>query len=331
MQKKFNIEKINLGIQILRVILCFWVISFHALDAKKINYFLFYITKTKYFHVPCFSFISFFFAYNIFSDLCIIKIKQRLQRLLIPYIIWPLIVIFTNNIFDNKGKISLKDLKIQILLGSQFIIPLWFLFSIIMLTIIFFLLSYIFLNNFLFICQLLMIFSYMAQYSYFHKLFAIYKDNVRFSILGTFSIFPICITGLIIASINIIQILKKYRTKTLFFSYISIYFLFKYDIFTNLGGHKGIMNNLAAISFFFGFYFLPFENINSKLRKAIIKTTSFTQGIYCLQSQMISFSRRFIHFKGTLKGCAMIYLTSFFISLFGNKLLGKTKLKYLFI
>lgn len=331
MRKNCNINKINLGIQILRVILCFWVISFHTLNSRKINYFLFNITKTKFFHVPCFSFISFFFAYNIFSEINIYKVKQRLQRLIIPYIIWPLIFFFTNNIFDNNRKISLNDLKIQFILGSQFMIPLWFLFSTIILTIIFFLLSYIFLDNFLFICHLLMVFSYMAQYSYFHKLFAIYKDNVRFSILGTFSIFPICITGFTIASINFLKILKEYRIKILIFSYISIFFLFKYDIFTNLGGHKGIMNNIAAISFFFGFYFLPFENINSKLRIIIIKATSYTQGIYCLQSQMISFSRRIMYFNGTLKGCFMIYLTSFLMSLLGNKLFGKTKLKYLFI
>ena len=331
MKNKLDNRKINLGIQILRVILCFWVIAFHTLNIKKINYFVFYITKTKFFHVPCFSFISFIFASNIFTDINISKFKQRMQRLLIPYIVWPLIVFINNNIFEKKRTIKLYDLKIQLILGSQFMIPLWFLFSNIILTIIFFLLSYFLMNHFLFICQLLMILSYMAQYSYFHKLFVIYKENVRFPILGSFSIFPICITGFTMASLNIKKILKEYRIKTLIISYLSLYFLFKFDAFINLGGHKGIMNNLAALFFFSGFYFLPFDNLNSNLRMLIIKATSYTQGIYCLQSQIIPFSRRFNYFNGNMKGCIIIYLLGFIISLLGNKLLGKTKLKYLFI
>ena len=331
MKNNIKNKTINLGIQILRVILCFWVISFHSLNSKKINYFLFYITKTRFFHVPCFSFISFFFAFNILSEINIIKVKGRLQRLLIPYIIWPIIVFITNNIFDKKGKISLYNLKIQLILGSQFMIPLWFLFSSIMLTMIFFFLSYTLKKNFLFVCQLLMIFSYMAQYSYFHQYFIIFNDNVRFSLLGTFSIFPICITGFIMASLNILNILREHRIKTLLFSYLSIYFLLKYDVFIDLGGHKGIMNNFAALSFFFGFYLLPFEHINSKLRIIIKSITNYTNGIYCLQSQIIPFSRKLVYFNGTLKGCIMIYLISFIISFIGNKLLHQTKLKYLFI
>ena len=77
-QKNMNVkkEKINLGIELLRMILSFWVLSFHCLEKNKINYFIFYITKTKFYHVPCFSFISFYFSYNVFFDRNSLKLKK---------------------------------------------------------------------------------------------------------------------------------------------------------------------------------------------------------------------------------------------------------------
>ena len=55
-----NKKNINLGIEILRVIFCFWVLCSHCLELKKIDYIIRYIFISKYFHVPCFSFMSFF-------------------------------------------------------------------------------------------------------------------------------------------------------------------------------------------------------------------------------------------------------------------------------
>ena len=79
-----NNYKSNLGIEILRMILCFWVITFHFAGNKN---------KTKYkilntfYHVPTFMLISFYFSYNTFFLNDITKFKKRLERLLIPYII----------------------------------------------------------------------------------------------------------------------------------------------------------------------------------------------------------------------------------------------------
>lgn len=105
--------KINLGIEILRTILCFWVLSFHTLDINKINYFLFHITKKKLYHVPCFSFISFYFSYKIFSEKNIAKLKKRLIRLLFdllfdlePY--FNLIIFLFHSFFVLESLSSLK-------------------------------------------------------------------------------------------------------------------------------------------------------------------------------------------------------------------------------
>jgi fucose 4-O-acetylase-like acetyltransferase len=99
-----NNYKSNLGIEILRMILCFWVITFHfAGNSNKVKY---KILQTFY-HVPTFMLISFYFSYKAFISNDIIKYKMRLERLLIPYIIWPIIFLSISISFDS---INIKKL-----------------------------------------------------------------------------------------------------------------------------------------------------------------------------------------------------------------------------
>lgn len=68
-EEKLNNSKIEkneilLGISILRVLLCFWVIFVHCGKTK--NETLKNILYKRTFHVPTFMFLSFFFSINIF-------------------------------------------------------------------------------------------------------------------------------------------------------------------------------------------------------------------------------------------------------------------------
>ena len=229
----FSKKNINLGIELLRVILCFWVLAFHSLYYTKVNPFLFYIFKTKFFHVPCFSFISFYFTDTVYVNQN--KMKKRLVRLLIPYIFWPIIIFAIHNISGKKITISLHDLKIQLICGYQFLLPLWYLFGIILISILFFILKNLFSKHFLFVIQLISIFSYIFQYSGFHILLDKFKDNIKSPILYTMSIIPLSALGLSFSSLKIVSIIYKNRKITLFFSFLFIYFLFKYDIFVDIG------------------------------------------------------------------------------------------------
>ncbi len=330
LNKILKTKKINLGIEILRMLLCFWVLSFHFLEKNKINYLLFYITKRKFYHVPCFSFISFYFSNKIFFDRNITKFKKRLERLLIPYIIWPLLNFAFNNVLQ-KTKITFHQLKIQIIFGRQFMVPLWYLFSMIILSILYFILSNIFKKCFLSVVELLGIFCYIAQYSNYYKLLDGYNINVKLTILDTLSILPLTIIGLIFALYKIVGIFKANQKKAIFFSYLFIFLIFKYDIFLDLGGYNGVSNIFASIFFFVGFYLLPLENIYPLFRRMIKQITSHTNGIYCIQSKMISILKMNLHLEGTFSSCIIIYIISYFFSFFGTLIFGKTKMKYLFI
>ena len=122
----------NLGIQILRSLLCFWILLNHCLNKnnnKKLCTILF-----KYrMHVPCFILIAFYFSNKIIISRNIINIKKRLERLLIPYFILPIIILIINNILYNYTSFSLfgrilniKDLFYQYLFGRKLIPVFWF-------------------------------------------------------------------------------------------------------------------------------------------------------------------------------------------------------------
>ena len=98
-----NNQIMNLGIEILRMILCFWVISFHYAGVKNVSKYK--ILKT-FFHVPTFMIISFYFNYKALISNDIIKYKNRLERLLIPYIIWPIIFMIISKFSFNYLKIK---------------------------------------------------------------------------------------------------------------------------------------------------------------------------------------------------------------------------------
>ena len=129
-------KSIIFGIEILRMILCFWVITFHY-SGKKIKFK--YKIITHFYHVPTFCFISFYLTYKIFTLKSIIKIKQRFERLIIPYITIPiifLIIKFFSSGFKKNIKNILLDLYVQYITGYHFYIHLWFVQNLIIYTIV---------------------------------------------------------------------------------------------------------------------------------------------------------------------------------------------------
>ena len=77
----------------------------------------------------------------------------------------------------------------------------------------------------------------------------------------------------------------EFRLKSIFFSIIFIFILFKYDIFIYIKGFgkQGLMLNLGSVLFFILFYLLPLEKIKTSNIKLCIKyITNHTGGIYFL-------------------------------------------------
>ena len=100
-------KKLYLGIQILRAFLSFHILVFHCINY--LNYkskILKVILTNVNIDLIIFFIISFYFSYNSLISGEILKIKQRINRLIIPYIIWPILFFsiqnFINNIYGNQ-------------------------------------------------------------------------------------------------------------------------------------------------------------------------------------------------------------------------------------
>ena len=168
------------------------------------------------------------------------------------------------------------------------------------------------------------------QYSNYYYIFDGYKNNAKLTVISTLNMFPLSSFGLIFSTFNLIKFLKTYRKHTLFFSYLILYFLLRYNIFIDLGGFKGILFLFSSSCLFVCFFLLPLDNINQFCQKIIKIITSYTNGIYCLHLRIHYFFVTRFGFRGTFINISMLYIFIYFISLIGNKLIGKTKLKYLF-
>lgn len=142
MKKKTIIEpkNKNLGIELLRFILCLWIVIIHCSKVEKKHQKYFF----KGFHVPTFFMLSFYFYYPILYLKKIDKITSRFQRLYFPYLLWPIFILILNNCMikltslgQYQKKLLLKDYYIQILTGSRYHRVFWFQFIIIFLFLIF--------------------------------------------------------------------------------------------------------------------------------------------------------------------------------------------------
>ena len=239
LEKKID-ENINIGIQLLRMFLCFWVVCDHCLNSNIKN--AYKILFKNRVHVPCFILISFYFSFKSISERNCDKLKKRLERLLIPYIIFPIIILLINNSFLYFFKISIygyiityHDLYIQLIIGRAFISVFWFQFYLIFTTLFFIIISLLFKKYYLLILELIYIISYYLRYSNLHYFFFLqFKSIVQNSVGPFVEVMPTSVSGSIIASLNIFHIIKNYYKRIIFFAVFFLYFIYNFNIIIDL-------------------------------------------------------------------------------------------------
>ena len=284
--------------------------------------------------------LSFYFNYNLFLNREIKKIKQRFRRLLIPYFFWPIIIWILNNIFyfilKIKLKISFKSLIIQYLTGHSLLIVCWFHYNLIFSTLLMIIIEFLFIKDIIFILFFIDISAYFMQYSnYNYILFSKYNNNKKYSFGRFFEIIPFCITGYILASLNIIIYLKKIRIKAIYLNTLILVLIINYNIFNNIEGfyYQGIKLHIISVNIFIFISLIPPDNVkNIYIIKFIKIITNYTSGIYFLHIPIKYYFQNYIQLikKQTLGGCIIIYIICYFICFFGIKFFGKSIIKNLF-
>ena len=326
----FKSTKNNLGIQILRFLLCFWVVIMHCSYVKKEH--KKYLSKG--FHVPTFFLISFFFYYPNIYNKNIDKIISRFQRLLLPYIFWPLIaLIFQKN---NDHEHVLRNILSQILIGAPIHGIFWFQFNLIFLSLFFAIILFVFNTYGSKILAFLGLFCYYLHLSsLIYKLLINYSFAFKNNIGSLLEVMPLSVNGCFLNSINLLFIARKF---SIYFYFILLLILFKYDIFINRPGfrYSNISLNIISSSILFILFgALPIEKIkkNNYIILVIKYLTQFTGGIYYSHIIVRDFLQRysFSFLKRNYTDSLIIYIICFSICFFGNKLFKNSKIKYLFL
>ena len=332
---KFKSTKINLGIQVLRALLCFWVVIIHCSIVKKEHEKYLY----KNFHVPTFFFLSFYFYYPIISTKNIGKIFSRFERLLLPYIFWPLVklIFIIKNIFE---KIQLKNVLIQLLIGSPIHGIFWFQFNLIFVSLIFAIILFAFNKDRIKIMLFIELFCYHLHLSGFiYHILINYTRYFRNNIGSLMELIPLGVNGSILNSINFLIIVKRFTIFYKIFLFYILFILFRYDIFMIKRGFRYSnvsLNIISSFIIFFSFGTISFEKIKEKnyIIMIIQYITQFTGGIYYTHSIVRGFLQKYHIFsviKGKYSYALIIYVICFFICFLGKNLFKNYKLKYLFL
>ena len=287
--KKNGEKPINLGIQLLRMILAFWIVTVHCYFPRP-NKYLILFYKSIRFHAPTFIFISFYLYYNQLVKKNINKITERIIRLFLPYSIWPLLVLLINNfchlLFDFeqfKKKLGIKDYFFQIIIGRRYYSYFWYLNVLLFSSLLFTIISFISKKDFLFIVQLLGLISYKIHLSSFYK-YLNKKYFVDQSIILFIEMMPTAVLGLTFSAEKLIPKMKSKYIKHIIIQISFLFFLCKLNIFKSHGGYlyQAVeMNTFGATNTFIIFCLFPFEYIKQKRIIDIIKHVSnFTGGIF---------------------------------------------------
>ena len=332
--KSIPIKKVNIGIQILRMLCCLVVIGIHCYGYPS------RILQEYIYSMFLFFFISFYFSYNTLSSRKSAKIKERIKRIIIPYVGWPLILYAYNNIDNSRKPYDLKTLYYQILIGAEIYGIFWFLFNLLLLTIFFTLMNYIFKKLAIVILFILCVFVYLFFYSgkTDEQIFNHYKLGIiQHSIRPLFQKFIFVYTGYLFGSFNLINKLYRIRIISIIISFSVIYiFVNYYDyIFSKVSSlYKGLVQEIFVINIFIFFAMLPFDKIDDKYINIILNTlTNYTGGIYYLHVMMAHYFQKFIYVgkRIDLEGCIKIYLYCYVVCFIGNIVFKNHFLKFLFI
>ena len=318
-----KINNINFGIETLRTILSFFILTRHFLKKEFItNYLTRFIFYAQPFYVPLFFLISFYFSFNTFSSRNINKIKLRFTRILIPYVIWPIILWIRNNKsnifrFDFNSNMF-KSIFFQLLIGYDFYAVLWFQFDLIFISIIFSIIIFIFKNHYLKVLNIYGVFCFLINKPYEKKLI-LYNRNGSIKRLDYATIYSL--TGFMLGSISILKLIKPFRYKIflLIFPVIILFYYFK-SFLRIAFWYQILYIDILIICLFLIFAMLPFDLIENQITKRIIThITSFTGGIYYIHYGVREIFSPYINILGVcdLKSCIINYLFCYSICFVG--------------
>ena len=98
---KNNQREFDIGLQILRVIISYFVIISHYYNEFNSTIIFRHIRALFGTHVLVFFILAFYFSYSTIVSSNTSKLCKRIKRLIIPYFLWPIIIWILNKILPK--------------------------------------------------------------------------------------------------------------------------------------------------------------------------------------------------------------------------------------
>ena len=325
-------KTIFLGLQILRMFFSYSIVYYHGLSKRVCGYKYYNnVAEVVAVGLTTFFIMAFYFSYDSFMSKNINKIKDRFKRLLIPYILWPVIMYIEKAIYYYRHgkKIKLFRLLIyQILIGNGLSMILWFNWNLIFVLLFFAIV--IFLNNkymtYIILIGVHIAFNYYS--SYYNKFWGRYNWIIFYPMRPIRNTYKLGLVGFFLSSIKIINKLKVTK-KVLLLFILALLSLILY-INSSIKGHLYIIFSTFLIVVFAA---IPFEKTNIFIFNFIKQITSHTGGIYYTHGYINDLLNTYVWSKYLTKKrytCTKHYFACYLICFIGTKLFSKTNLKYLF-
>ena len=319
-------KSIYFGIQILRIILSFNIVVNHCLNKKHQNKVIYILCiKGISFYVPIFFLISFYFSFKLFKSRDVTKLKERLLRISIPYLVWPIIMWYKYSFFNISSSIEdsnkYRFLFYQLIIGKPYHPVFWFQFCLLFWSIAFIILIFSFKSTynsiFLFI---IIIILFLNQFGYTNKFFQNYNSIISRSVKELFITILYIETGYFFGLLNILDKSLCFKLTIISISSIGA-FLIKSSINTKKL-YTFFIEFISIIVFiFFSFSFFDFIK-NKNFASLIQQLASYTGGIYYLHWEIKHRTLNNLDLikKGNFLSCIFIYLLCFLFCFFSFKI-----------
>ena len=338
MQKDYNI-----GLSVLRAIMCFEVVLFHCWDAENATGIMQIFRWLRTFAVPVFILMSFILVQKTLVEHNKEKIRNRFERLFIPQIGWAIIYLCAYKVldvlFDCQLKVGIADLIWQILTGTSQLNPtMWYQVALILLTLLFLLIILLFKRKYMVVLYLLGAVTIFTQYSGMNMVFSNLRFELRYMIGFSLEMIPIAIAGFAIAYNNILDELCKNKYLTVGFGIFTVGIVATYGVFTEVPGYgyQGISMIVISFALVALFYAMPLLQLPAPILAVIEKATRYTMGIYCMH-RLIATILNVIVTKAKINIsinsfgiCIFIYAICYLLSWLGTRICKKTRLRSLF-
>ena len=337
-------KKIHTGFTILRIWMCFEVIMAHFRKYSVLpnNYVLKLLNIFTVLAVPVFMLLSFFFfdIQSFVKDKD--KRKKRIERLLIPQIVWTILYYVIYYCMDQKWNLflehGLKDFFYQLFLGHSINQTVWFHINLIWLTLLFY---YIFRKhekNAIMITIWLGVLALIFQYSNINgNLFTSYitlpkwveVTYVSYPIGRLAEMIPYASLGILLRHYHAVEKIKTYK-QFLMPVFVIILFCFPIEqsfFVVPIGyGYQGVLKILLAVIFFLQFSMMDFSFLSKKIKNIIYQLSRYTMGIYFCQRLVASilYETRLssiLHMRpNSMYDCVLIFLFSYLLVFIMNKI-----------